>query len=277
MSDNPLQSFYRNREVYVELPSEYRYFSEKPKVNNGEIGIMPMSTRDEMLLKIPDTLYNGEALFEIIKSVAPDIVDPYETVLPDLDIILLATRIATYGKDMEIQSRCSHCNTASLYSIDISSVLSKLQKIPKDYDLEIDGLVIRLKPNTVQTITANRLGQLEIEKVLSGVKADEELPSIMEKFKLSLEKTTAANLAVYADSVESVTMPDGTVVKNIEHILEWLTNSNAKTLSQIRKHSARLNQNGIQKVFDFTCTNEACGQNFKGPVEFNPAFFFRID
>lgn len=276
MSDNPLSNYYRSREVYVKLPSDYRYFSNKPKTSNdNELGVMPMSTKDEMLLKIPDSLYNGEALYEIIGSVAPDIENPYELCMPDLDILLLATRIASYGKEMEVEAVCPHCSKSGLYSIDVAVVLSKLKMLPEDYTVEINGLNISFKPNSVNTINAKRLAQLETHKIALELQDTDRPEEVQEKLRKSLQVATASKYAIIADSIESIELPDGTVVNQLAHILEWLSNSNADVVSKLEVHRDVMNDNGIQKTFDITCSNEDCVQSFTAPMEFNPAFFFK--
>lgn len=278
MSDNPLSKFYRSKEVYVKLPTQYRYFTEKPAISDdGEIGVMPMSTRDEMLLKIPDSLYNGEAMFEVVSSIVPDIKDPYELTIPDLDIILLATRIASYGKEMEVEAVCPSCKKYSTYSIDISIVLSKLKLLPEADPVEIDGLSIVFKPNSVKTINAKRLAQLETQKIALELATTEDPAGVQEKLRQSLQVATAAKYAIIADAIESIELPDGIVVREIEHILEWLSNSDSGTISKLEKNKDLMNDNGIQKTFDITCSNEECNHAFKAPMEFNPAFFFKTE
>jgi hypothetical protein len=65
------------------------------------------------------------------------------------------------------------------------------------------------------------------------------------------------------------------VVKELEHICAWLSNSNRKILDLLQSQQAELNNNGLDKQFNFTCGEEDCGKNFTSPVEFNPAFFFK--
>lgn len=278
MTDNPLNKFYRTKEVYVKLPTNYKFFTTKPETSEeGEIGVMALSTRDEMLLKIPDSLYNGEALFEIVKSVAPDIADPYELCMPDLDILLLATRIASYGKKMDIEAACPHCKKYSMYSIDIPMVLSKLKMLPEDYTIEVKGLSITFKPNSVKTINAKRIAQLETQKIANELRLvpESETTTIKEKLRASLETATAAKYAIIADAIEKIELPDGTVVKELNHILEWLSKTDSATIALLEKHKFVMNDNGIQKTFDVTCSNEECEKEFTAPLEFNPAFFFK--
>jgi len=98
--NNPLDKYYRTKEIYVKLPTQGKWYTDKPNLTEqGEIGILPMTVRDEMLLNIPDALYNGESMFELFKSIAPDIQDPYEICMPDVDVILLGSRAASYDNN----------------------------------------------------------------------------------------------------------------------------------------------------------------------------------
>lgn len=278
MTDNPLSKFYRNKEVYVKLPSDYKYFTKRPTLSSDqELGVMPLSTQDELLMLIPDSLYNGEAMFEIFHSIAPDIEDPYEIVVPDTDIILLASRIAAYGKDMPVDVTCPHCGNHSSYEIDLTQVIAKSTSIPKEHIVEIEGLTIRFKPNSLKTVTANRMANLELNKLLIEMDKTDDVPQQKEMFQNGLAKATAANIAIYADAIESVITEEGVVVTDIENIVEWLSKTSAKTMNLIKKNTNVMNVNGLPTTFDFTCSNDICGKKFKGPLEFNPAFFFKID
>ena len=104
MSDNPLTNFYRSKEIYVKSPTQGKWYTQPPKLTeDGEIGVLPMTLQDEIRMNIPDSLYNGESLFELFKSICPDIIDPYEIAMPDVDVLLLASRAATYNKKMTIR------------------------------------------------------------------------------------------------------------------------------------------------------------------------------
>jgi hypothetical protein len=278
MTDNPLKNFYRNKEVYVKLPSNYRYFTNKPKLSSDqELGVMPLSTKDEMLMLIPDTLYNGEALFEIFGSIVPDIEDPYEIVVPDTDIILLASRIAAYGKNMPVDVTCPHCKNHSSYEIDLTHVLAKLVPVPSEHIVEIDNLTVRFKPNSLKTVTANRMANLELNKLILDLSGTDDVSSQKEIFQKGLAKATAANIAIYADAIESVTTDEGIIVTDIVNIIDWLTKSSAKVMNIIKKNTDVMNSNGLPTSFNFVCSNEECSKDFDAPLEFNPAFFFKID
>jgi hypothetical protein len=70
-SQNPLQRFMRQPSIYLKLPSEGKYFGQQGAVEmpvNGELPMLPMSTRDEIVLNTPDALMNGQGVVDIIQS-----------------------------------------------------------------------------------------------------------------------------------------------------------------------------------------------------------------
>ena len=276
MSDNPLANFYRNKEIYVKLPTQGKWYSQPPKLTEqGEIGIYPMTVKDEILMNIPDSLYNGESLFELFQSIAPDIADPYEIAMPDVDVILLASRSASYNSTMRVSTKCPHCETPQDYEIDLPTALSNIKINNQSQELEIDGLLISLKPNTLKTVTANRIKTVEIARMISNMDITGVIPDDQkDAYNNSIAVSAAAQIAILADSIESVTLPDGTVVVDIDHISEWISKSNKRVVDTITKTAALMNQNGIDNEFNFACSEQECGKEFKAPIEFNPAFFF---
>ena len=100
---NPLSNYFRKPEIYVKLPSQGRWYPPNTLQMNdqGEVGVMPMTARDELIIRTPDALLNGQATVDVIKSCVPDIKDPWQMPAMDLDSILLGLRIASYGENVE--------------------------------------------------------------------------------------------------------------------------------------------------------------------------------
>ena len=281
MSDNPLENYFRTKEIYITLPTEGRYFSDAVNFNSdGELGVMPMNTKDETLLKIPDTLFSGEALYGIIKSVAPDIPDPYELTIPDLDAVLLATRSVTYGGNMPVECVCPHCTHQESYEIDLKNLLVNIKPIPKDVVVEIQGLVVKMKPNTVKVVSTMGIAQIRSNQItmemakMTNNEENTDLSAYKELFQESIDQIAAAEIAIIADSIESVTTPDGNVITNIEHIIQWLSNTNSNMMERLRKYSKDQNNNGLPDYISFQCSNEECEKTFNAPLDLNPTFFF---
>jgi len=277
MSDNPLTNFYRSKEIYVKLPTQGKWYSQPPKLTeDGEIGVLPMTLQDEIRMNIPDSLYNGESLFELFKSICPDIVDPYEIAMPDVDVLLLASRAATYNKKMTIETQCTHCETWQNYELDLAQILSKVTFQTERSEIEFDGLTLSIKPNTLKIVSANTLKTVETTRMLSELQKGEGVipEDLKERYQESIQTATAATIAILADAIEFIKLPDGQIVDKIEHIVEWLANSNKNVIEKLQKICSEQNKNGIQDRFDFKCSVEECGKQFTGSVQYNPSFFF---
>jgi hypothetical protein len=99
---NPLASFFRQPKIYVSLPSKGEFYPQGSlvKTPNNEYPVFAMTARDELLFKTPDALMNGIATREVITSCIPNILDPWQIPSLDVDAVLSAIRIATYGEEM---------------------------------------------------------------------------------------------------------------------------------------------------------------------------------
>ncbi len=270
-----LQDFYRHKEIYIKLPTEGKWYTSQTNLNDqNEIGIKPMSFKDEMLLNIPDSIYNGESLFEILKSILPDMENPYEILMPDVDIVLLASRINSNDGELSVDAKCPHCDTQEQYSIKIINILNQI-KVINPIELELDnGLIISFKPNSLRSVTTNQIKITEMSSILSTFNKDDDKETQHKIFSESLEKTAAANLVLIADTIEYVLLPSGDKITDLQAILDWISNSDSNTVKKLQNMSNQINQNGIDKNFKFECSNEECGKEFRSPVEFNPTFFF---
>jgi len=276
--NNPLAGHFRQKEIYVRLPTQGRWLSNKPRLTeDGEIGVMPMTLHDEILLSIPDGLFNGESLFQLLKSIIPDIENPYEISLPDFDVLLLASRASTYDKQMSIETNCTHCDRPSTYDIDLPSVLSKVRQINDDDKIEIDGLMFELRPNTVAALNTFHIKNIQSVSLLNSIveAGDIKTAEQDEKYKESFNIVSSANIALIADSIVSITLPDETQVNNMQHIIEYINNAKRHVITAIETRVKQLNNNGMDNNFNFTCSHEDCAKDFDGTVEFNPAFFFK--
>lgn len=274
---DPLKNYYRTKEVYLKLPSGGKWYKNPPKLTeDGEIGVYPMSVKDEIMLKIPDTLYNGEALYEVLQSIAPDIPDPYEVLVPDVEVILLAAKSSQHGGELTVTGKCPKCNRTDRYGLKIKNILQQIKPIP-DQPLTVElqnGLTVEFKPNTLASITAGTIKTTESIRLAAAITDGLDPQEAKVIFKESLEKTTAATIVVLADSIGKIITPDGVEVTDHQSITNWLANADTTTISMIKKHSTTLNENGVPHTFNFTCSNEECEEVFPAQIEYNPAFFF---
>ena len=140
-NSNPLNKYFRQPAVYVSLPTGGNY---PPHViepsKTGELGVMPMTAKDEIRFKTPDALMNGEGVVEVIQSCVPSIKDAWQVKSYDLDTILIAIRIATYGETMDINFNVPIANEQSSHTLNLPAILEEIQhqEIKNEYRTRLD-------------------------------------------------------------------------------------------------------------------------------------------
>ena len=79
-AENPLFKHFRKPSIYLKLPSAGQFYTpgslDLPVTK--EIPVYPMTVKDELTLRTPDAVLNGQGMVEIIKSCAPNIKDPWK-------------------------------------------------------------------------------------------------------------------------------------------------------------------------------------------------------
>ena len=127
--NNPLKQYFRQPVIYLRLPSGGEFYPpgtiDMPV--NREIPILPMTAIDEITYRTPDALFNGTAVINVIQSCCPNIKNAWVIPSMDVDSLLVAIRIASYGHNMEFDTTCPHCNNVSTQSLDLRSVLDKMR------------------------------------------------------------------------------------------------------------------------------------------------------
>ena len=238
MSNNPLTQYFRQPAVYVKLPSGGKYYADGAITMpaNQELPVYPMTAIDEITYRTPDALFNGNAVVNVIKSCIPAIKDPWSIPAIDVDTILVAIRMASYGTTMEIATTCPHCNTEADYGIDLRRMLENM-KAPDYSKPVLDGdLEIYFKPMSYRNLNENNQRQFEEQKILQ-VLPGTDMPDEQRMSALSaaLMKLTEITVSALAQSIASVKTP-AALVSEPEYIEDMLKNCDRRLFSKIRDH-----------------------------------------
>ena len=274
--NNPLAKHFRQPAIYLKLPSQGKFYPEGgiELSITGELPIYPMTVKDELTLKTPDALMNGEGMAEVIRSCCPSIHDPWSIPNIDLDVIFIAIRLASYGKAMDISATCPHCGESNEYTIDLNVLLENTS--PADYNdsLSVDGLVIKFKPQSYRDLNKINLASFEQRKLIANI-TDAEIPDEEKKrlFDESFKKIADLNVDVIIDSIESIFV-DKNLVTDRAMIKEFLDNCSRQTYQAIRDKIQTLANKNAAPPADLTCANDACGKPYQSPLIFDQANFF---
>jgi hypothetical protein len=279
---NPLAQYYRKPGTYIELPSGGRYYKITPKLSDtGELAVYPMTAKDELALKNPDALLNGEALKQVIASVCPDIKDVSEIPAPDIDAILVAMRMTSYGDDMEmdVAHGCEESGGKSQrVTVGLGSVLSTSKAIPETLGTVTlsNGVVVQLKPYTLDAQSRLLRVQFNTMRSLQGAEANEN-STIEQKADIAnrgYDQLVVLSQDILAASIISVTLPDGVVVTNYNHIYEWVKNLDRASNERLDEEIKAFGKYGITRTLEVTCDH--CKNKFTTDMLFDPTSFFSV-
>ncbi len=223
---NPLSRYFRQPTIYMRLPSGGQHYPpgalDLPA--NNELPVFPMTVRDEIINKTPDALFNGTAVVSLIQSCIPNIKDAWSIPSVDLDSILIAIKVATYGKDLEITGSCTHCQESSDYVIDLNRTLAEIGVTNYNSPQRIGQFEIVFRPLSYQEINETSQEQFNEQKILnilpdSGLSDQERVQEIN---KL-IVKITDGTISALSKSISSI-RTDDVLVSNEQQIHEFLDN-----------------------------------------------------
>ena len=271
---NPLAQYFRQPKLYLKLPSQGRFYAEGALdiSANGEYAVYAMTAKDELMFKTPDALLTGQSTVEVIKSCIPAIVDPWRMPTLDVDAVLMAIRIATYGENMEISANCPSCEAENNYEADINKWLALISNIDYESVIQFDPLIIHIRPYTYQEITKTSLKQFEQQRIFAVI--NDEKMSDEEKLKLfgeSFVKITELTVDIVAGCIDHIDTPDGTV-DDQSMIKEFINNASKELFETISNHVTAMKSRNELKPIDAKCT--ACQHEFKIPITMDQASFF---
>ena len=272
---NPLAKYFRTPGVHVKLPTN-GVFMPPGSVEftmNGEVAVYPMRGADEMLLKSPDALMSGYAVEELIKSCVPAIQMPRLLSSPDLDVLLLAIRAATYGEVMPFSPVCPSCGVVNTVHRNLSFLLTNMQPIERDNTIRLnDEVIVYVRPHNLDNVTRIGVASFEEARRLQAMEhsedsAEDKAQQINQSMKRISDLTTQA----MTDCVLKVVVPGAEVVAP-HQIAEFLLNISKAWTDAIQKKLDELNSKGIEKHYDVVCSE--CAHEWSAEIEFNPSTFF---
>lgn len=272
---NPLAGFFRQPRIYVALPSNGQFYPagsiDMPKTQ--ELPIFAMTAKDELMMKTPDALLNGTSTVEVIRSCVPNIKDPWKMPSIDIDAILCAIRIATYGHGMDVSSTCPSCSAHNEHTVDLRVVLDNLRSIKFESRLVIDDIiVVNLAPLTYEQISKASLKIFEHQRIFSIVNdqtlSDEEKVKL---FQTSFVKLTDLTFETVAQSITSVETPDGST-DNKAYIIEFLRNTDKQVFNKLNKLLEDTKKASTMAGLDVECTD--CQHKYQITLTLDQSDFF---
>jgi hypothetical protein len=274
--------YMRQPKIYIKLPSN-GLFWEDGTLNlpeNKELPVYSMTAKDELTFKTPDALMNGQGVVEVIQSCIPNIKDAWATPNIDLDAILIAIRLATYGEQMEISHVVPNTTEEVEHLVDLRKLLDSIfERTTWAEEVVInENISCYIRPLTYKHLTQTSIKTFEAQRIMSVVNNDEiSDEQKLEVFNKSFSTMTDITVKLISDSIYAIKTPD-TVVEDPKFILEFVQNADKDVFEKINNRINELKlQNGLQPM-KVRATDEqielGAPEEYEVPIGFDNASFF---
>jgi hemerythrin-like domain-containing protein len=280
-SANPLKKYFRQPKLYLKLPSSGNFYTEGAleKTDSGEYPVFPMTARDEITMKTPDALLNGQSTVEIIQSCMPNIKNAWAIPTIDLDAILIAIRVATYGEKVDLEIRLPNTDIVKEYTADLRQALDKLLNAAFDPVVEVnESITAYIKPLNYESFSKNSLKSLEEQRIFNIVNSQElSDDQKMAQFNKSFRILTDITISNVAECLVKIVTPDGEV-SDPAFIKEFIDNADKEFFTNITKHLELQRDKFQMPMFKIETSEEERAQgapeSFESPIVLDASNFF---
>lgn len=280
-AQNPLKKFFRQPKLYIRLPSSGNFYppGSLEKTETGEYPIYAMTAKDEIAMKTPDALLNGQSTVDVLQSCVPNIKNAWLIPSIDVDALLVAIRLATYGDNIDVDVKIPNTDIEKTYTADLRLVLDKLLSAAFDPVVQVnDEITIHIRPLNYLEFTKNAIKTLEEQRIFNIVtddKMDDETK--IQLFNKSFKKLTDITVNMVGQCIDKIVTSDSEV-SNPEFISEFLNNADKDFFVKIMKHLETQRTRFQFEPYKIITTEEeqAAGapKEFELPLTLDAASFF---
>lgn len=280
---NPLTKHFRQPKLYLKLPSAGQYWP-KGSIDlpeNGEVAVYPMTAKDELVLKTPDALLNGESTVTMMQSCIPAIRDAYHCPSLDLDAILIAVRIATYGETLTITAPVPNTKPEMTkdMSVDLIQLLDTVQGRGYDPLYKHNQFTFYISPLNYRKFTELALKAFEEQRMMQTL-ADSNLDEEQKlaKFNQSFSKLTDMTLSSVVDQIEWVQFGGEEQVTDKKHIQEFFEQTSGDIFDGVKSAiEKKRNEYALKPLIAQASEDEkkaGAPDSWEVPIAFDQSNFF---
>lgn len=271
---NPLRHFFRQPAIYLRLPSNGEFWEDADITipDNHELPVLPMTAIDEITYRTPDALFNGQAVVSVIQSCIPSITNAWSAPAVDINSILVAIRIASYGHNMPVATTCPACQNQDEYEIDLRTVLDKVTCPDYKTTLKHGDLEIAFRPATYKNQNSTNQLQFEEQRMIRMIPGSD-LPDNekIEKLNAALKRITELTVDAMKFNIASIKTPQSLVTEQ-GFIQEFLLNCDRTLFAAIRDKVIEMRIASDLKPLALKCTS--CNHEYEQGMNLDQTSFF---
>jgi hypothetical protein len=280
MAQNPLQQFFRQPAMYLNLPTKGRWYrnDEVEMTSEQQIAVYPLSALNDIMLNTPDAMLNGQALETVVRDCAPSIKNAKRFMLPDLEALFVAIKSASNNGKIDYDKTCPQCKTENSYEMNCQYLLDTMTTINED-DLTIrfgSDLIVHVTPYDFEMRQIFMKREFEEEKAFRAIAAQSESIDEIAKAGLmaqSVERLSRLTFSLVSRSIEKIVMVKQNItVNDREHINEWLMGISKAQADMVIEAVDKINKVGVMKSITVQCSS--CAHTWEDALAFDPSSFF---
>lgn len=272
-----LNQYKRQVKLNIDLPSSGQFYPEGTLRDGKATGlpVFGMTANDEITIKTPDALFSGSATVEVIKSCVPDILDPWKMPTIDLDFVLGAIRIATYGETISMKVTCPHCKQQHEMDYNLQGMLDSISSKVFTKEVEVKGLRFGLRPLNYKTQTDLSIELFTTQRQLAQIPKEWDEQKKNDAIKELVRGASEVNIKTilgYIDSIADASEAE----RNPEEIKKFLVDADTEFFTEIKKTVEGLKKEWDSRTIKGVCTNEECSKEFQTNFNMDYSSFFGI-
>jgi hypothetical protein len=210
----------------------------------------------------------------VIESCVPNIKNAWQMPSMDIDTLLVSIRIATYGHELDISTKCPACENEADFGLDLRLVMEQIKSPDYGQVMKLGDLEIYFRPMTYQQMNENSMTQFQDQKLLQILNnTDSDDATRVKQLSDALKKITQFTTNALAQNIAMIRTPQSQVVQ-IEHIAEWLGQCDRGTFARIRDFIINTKQQGELQPLGMKCSQ--CEHEYKQAFTLDMTNFFEV-
>jgi len=267
-TSNPLMMGGRIPGSTFQLPSRGLFYENgelEQGTHEGEVHVFPMSGYDEIIMKTPDLLFNGQAIEQVFSRCIPAIKKPLRLLARDVDYLLICLRSVAYGNNVDlIHNHGCENGRDNKYSVSIEEFMKKTKQI--DPTIYATQYCVTMPDRRKCFLNPLRYDAV-VDMMTESISEREDYTPIELHTEMSSRLAGLINRVVIPQDIE-----DDIVVSNPDQILEWIQSLIIPLIKVLN--------DGIEKIADwgpdtsFTVQCKDCSKDMVVVAPLNPMHFF---
>jgi hypothetical protein len=209
----------------------------------------------------------------------PNILDPWHIPQIDLDALMIAIRMASYGENLTLTTKVPVINEERDYEVNLRDLLDTLIVLDYNPFVQVDeSVTVEIRPLTYKEFTSNAQKTFQEQRIFKIVNDD----TISEDEKLvhfntAFRKLTDFTIDLLMMSVVSIDTPDGKV-SDKRYIKDFFNNTDRSYFNKVMKHIEEMRKLSTIKPLKVISPPEDVEQgvpdSYEIPITFDQSNFF---